>query len=94
MPLLQDPGLPEFRDAIYYHFYEEGWGVSAHHGVRTERYKLIRFTTPPESWELYDLETDPHEMDNLYTDPVYQGVITTLEQQMNDLQVQYGISGE
>ena len=35
---------PEWRDAIYYRYYEypHGWHlVRPHYGVRTERYKLI-----------------------------------------------------
>ncbi len=35
-----------------------------------QRYKLIRFYGPDvpngEEWELYDLETDPNEMNNIY----------------------------
>jgi len=55
------------RDAIYYHYYENGeHAVSPHFGIKTKRYKLIRFYTRVNAWELYDLEKDPHEMNNLY----------------------------
>ena len=33
--------------------------------VRTERYKYIKYTSLTGMDELYDLETDPFEMDNL-----------------------------
>jgi arylsulfatase A-like enzyme len=56
-----------WRDAIYYHYYEHGeHSVSPHFGVSTKRYKLIRFYQDVNSWELYDLEKDPHEMKNIY----------------------------
>jgi len=56
-----------WRDALYYHYYEHGeHSVSPHFGVSTKRYKLIRFYADVNSWELYDLETDPHEMKNIY----------------------------
>ncbi len=68
----------EWRDAIYYHYYERGYGAAPHYGVRTKRYKLIRFYDEVNSWELYDLETDPNEMKNLYTDTNYEQTIKEL----------------
>ncbi|HTE28341.1 sulfatase family protein [Flavitalea sp.] len=57
----------KWRDAIYYHYYEHGeHAVSPHFGVSTKRYKLIRFYQDVNSWELYDLEKDPNEMNNIY----------------------------
>ena len=55
------------RDALYYHYYENGeHSVSPHFGVKTKGYKLIRFYKRVESWELYDLRKDPQEMNNLF----------------------------
>src|SRR5687768_8069967 len=55
------------RDALYYHYYENGeHSVSPHFGIKTKRYKLIRFYKRVESWELYDSQNDPNEMNNLY----------------------------
>lgn len=55
------------RDAMYYHYYENGeHAVSPHFGIQTKQYKLIRFYEKVEGWELYDLKKDPHEMNNLY----------------------------
>lgn len=47
-------------------FYEGGW-----RGVRTTRHKYTRLRTKHGSraWQLFDLEGDPHEMDNLVDDP-------------------------
>ena len=45
--------------------------VARHYGVRTDRYKLIHFYELDE-WELYDLEKDPNEMKNVYSDPLYR----------------------
>jgi arylsulfatase A-like enzyme len=56
-----------WRDAIFYHYYEHGeHSVSPHFGVSTKNYKLIRFYQDVNSWELYDLTKDPHEMTNIY----------------------------
>lgn len=78
------------RDAVYYHYYE--WGehsVIPHFGIRTQRYKLIRFYQVHDSWELYDLTRDPHEMHNLYGQPKYKAVTTSLMKRLNELIVQF-----
>ncbi len=76
------------RNALYYHYYENGeHAVSPHFGVRTKRYKLIRFYKRVEGWELYDLEKDPKEMQNVYGKKGYEAITAdlrgTLEQQIN-----------
>ncbi|UWZ85389.1 sulfatase family protein [Occallatibacter riparius] len=68
-PILRGQSLPGERPALYYHYYEFGtphW-VAPHYGIRTERYKLISYYTRNE-WELFDLEKDPDEMENLVID--------------------------
>lgn len=61
------------RDAMFYHYYEKGeHNVSPHFGIRTKRYKLIRFYNQVNAWELYDLKKDPHELHNLYGQKKYQ----------------------
>ena len=59
------------RDASYYHFYTHGKRLPEMIGVRTERYKLIFYPGHEgvHRWELFDLERDPDEMKNLYTNP-------------------------
>jgi arylsulfatase A-like enzyme len=79
----------EWRDAIYYHYYEKGFGATPHYGVRTERFKLIHFYDVVDSWELYDLETDPKEMNNLYNDPGHERQVRRLKTQLTELQKRY-----
>jgi arylsulfatase A-like enzyme len=87
LPALTDKAVTG-RDALYYHYYENGeHAVSPHFGVRTKRYKLIRFYKRVEGWELYDLEKDPAEMSNLYGKKGYETITAnlrkTLLQQIN-----------
>ena len=72
--------------------------VYAHYGVRTSRYKLIYYyadalgqtgaideTYEPE-WELFDLETDPHEMNNIVDNPDYVDIVVELKAELHRLQ--------
>ena len=52
------------------------YGTSGHEGFRSERSKL---RTPP-AWELYDLENDPFETNNVYDDPAYKEIIKNLKE--------------
>ena len=77
--------------------------IPGHYGVRTDRYKLVFIhglgldaslgsgdyppTTP--GWELYDLQNDPNEMNNVYTDPAYASVIPLLKARLLDLKQEY-----
>jgi len=78
-----------WRNEIYYHYYEKGFGASPHYGVRTDRFKLIHYYDVVDSWEFYDLEEDPKEMDNLYNDPEYEQQIRELKGIVIGLQEKY-----
>lgn len=91
MPLLKGEQV-EWRDALYYHYYDGPGehGVAKHYGVRTERYKLIRFYADADNtWELYDLEKDPKEMKSVYTDPAYAAIRGQLTGKLEALKQQY-----
>ena len=92
VPLLKGEHPDSWRDALYYHFYEypAEHMVKRHYGVRTERYKLIHFYNDIDHWELYDLQTDPSELDNLYGRPGYEDITEDLKCRMQHLQEQYG----
>ncbi len=89
-----EPRPADWRTATYYRYWmhmAHNLRVPAHFGIRTERYKLIFFygctptggeKTPP-AWELYDLQTDPSEMQNQYPNPEYAEVVAGLKQQLS-----------
>jgi arylsulfatase A-like enzyme len=81
---------------MYYHYYEFApphW-VFPHYGIRTDRYKLIYYYTVNE-WELFDLEKDPDEMENLMewsgfrVHPGYEAILPDLVNQLKDLRAKY-----
>lgn len=63
--------------------------VSPHRGVRTGRHKLIQYYSEGDYWELFDLQTDPNELKNIYGDPAYASVTADLKQELTRLRQQY-----
>ncbi|HBO56962.1 MAG TPA: hypothetical protein DD622_00840, partial [Opitutae bacterium] len=76
--------------------------VPGHIAMRTKRYKLIQFYgtagnvgyrserskhTTPAAWELYDLQVDPTESNNVYNDKKYRSIREKLKKQFIDLRV-------
>ena len=86
MPLFKDKKA-SIRKSAYYHFYEfpGEHSVLKHFGIRTSRYKLIRFYDHKNFWELYDLQKDPSEMNNLYGKKNYDAIVKDLKEQLKQL---------
>jgi arylsulfatase A-like enzyme len=86
----------EWRDAVYYTYYEypSVHMVKRHYGVRTDRYKLIHFYYDVDEWEMYDLETDPHEMHSVYGDPQYSDVQEMMHEKLQEVRKKYHDSDE
>lgn len=82
----------DWREALYYRYYEFPiWHhVYPHEGVRTERYKLIRYYTLGQ-WELFDLAVDPGELESVYGDPGYAEVQKRLKRKLRQLRRQYDV---
>lgn len=89
LPLLRQPAK-EWRTSLYYHYYESGeHSVIPHFGVRTRRYKLIRFYQGTDNWELFDLQQDPSEMKNLYGKKGYEKITAGLKKELVKLAGEY-----
>ncbi|MCC7398243.1 MAG: sulfatase [Planctomycetes bacterium] len=91
VPLLEHEKV-QWRNAIYYHYYESQavHMVPEMYGVRTERYKLVRYYEP--QWnctELFDLDNDPQELKSVADDPMYAEVRQVLERRLVELRAQY-----
>ena len=85
-----------FRDAVYYHYYEYPGAhmVKRHYGIVTEDYKLAHFYYDIDEWELYDREKDPNEMNNVYNDPDYKEVVVQLKKDLKEIRKKYKDSKE
>ena len=90
VPLLKGEKPADWRESIYYHYWEfpAVHMVHRHYGVRTDRYKLIYYYLLKE-WELFDLQKDPDELKSVYGEPAYADVVKELEAELKRLQAHY-----
>jgi len=102
--LLQGDMPTDWRQAMYYRYWmhKTHHNVYAHYGLRTERYKLIYYyadalgqagaideSYDPE-WELFDLEKDPYELNNVYAHPECADIVKELKDMLHRLQDEAG----
>jgi arylsulfatase A-like enzyme len=78
------------RPYLYYHFYEyqADHTVLPHIGIRGEHYKLIYFYTVNE-WELYNLDKDPLEQQNLAKDEKYSTLLKKMKADLERTRASY-----
>jgi len=99
-PLLEDSTPADWPQSMYYRYWMHlaHHHVYAHYGIRTRRYKLIYYYADalgqpgaidekkaPE-WELFDLERDPHELNNVYHHPEYADTAEQLRRELRSWQ--------
>jgi arylsulfatase A-like enzyme len=85
IPLLKDEAV-DWRTRIFYEYYweHEFPQTPTMHGVRTDRYKYIRYHGVWDTNELYDLQEDPAETRNLIAAPEHQDLIKALNHDLYD----------
>ena len=86
-PLLEGQRIP-WRNAFYYWSQPVAQVTSPTpviEGIRTDRYKLILYDRDPQETEFFDLQTDPHELYNLYAAPDHRATVQRLLAEMEAL---------
>lgn len=91
VPLMERNMKDNWREALYYHYYEfpAVHSVKRHFGIHDGHYKLIRFYYDIDEWEFYDLQKDPHEINNIYGHPDYAPIIENMKDDLRDLIIWY-----
>jgi arylsulfatase A-like enzyme len=103
-PILRDKTPENWRTDMYYRYWMHrgNFNLAAHYGIRTKRFKLIFYYGQPldaigafekptlPEWELFDLQKDPSEMNNVYNNPAYVEDIKILKHKLLELKKQYG----
>ena len=102
--LMKGETVADWRSSMYYRYWMHlaHFNAPAHYGVRTERYKLIYYygealgsagaidrPTSPE-WELFDLQKDPNETNNVYNEPGYTDAVKMLKTELHRLRRELG----
>ncbi len=102
VPLLKGSPPADWRQALYFHYYEfpGAHSVRRHYGVADGRYKLMHFyphpwdASPIDEWELYDLKTDPKELRSVYGQAKYADVQKRLAAELARLRKQLKVPEE
>ena len=92
LPLLKGENPKNWRKSLYYHYHEypAEHMVKRHYGVRTEDgWKLIHFYRDIDEWELYNLNEDPNELNNIYGKKGTEKITKKLKKELKKLQIQY-----
>ncbi|MFB3902619.1 MAG: sulfatase [Acidobacteriota bacterium] len=91
VPLLKGETPPDWRKDIWFEHLTMNPTMRKLEGVRTERYKYVRyFEAVPVLEELYDLQEDPLETVNLVNGPKHRSQLEQLRRRTNELRDQYG----
>lgn len=82
--LLKNKNVPWSRKSVFYEYYWEAAfpQTPTTFAVRTDRYKYITYNGVWDINELFDLQTDPYEMNNLIRDTAYRQIGLDLKKEL------------
>lgn len=93
LPILEGKKPSGWRKDWLYEYYEYPVDemVPPQRGVRTDRYKLIvYYTMQPTEYEMYDLQVDPEEKNNLWGQPAYGDLSQQMLHRVTELRRETG----
>lgn len=89
-PLFEDAKLA-WRDAVFYEYWTDlVHTIPTMTALRTDRYKLVTYPEINDIDELYDLQSDPHEMRNLSGEPAHAELHASLSARLARAKEQAG----
>ena len=100
--LLEGRSIEGWQDQVYYRYWMHRDMTPAHFAIRTKDHKLIFYyglnldtnsyghKETESAWELYDLENDPNEINNVYNNSAYTEIREKLKAQLIEIREMYG----
>lgn len=103
--LLEKKPVENWPQSMYYRYWEHDdpiHAACAHYGIRTHDYKLICYYSDgmgleltgdanyPIEWEMFDLNKDPMELNNVYGAAEYAEIQADLVKQLDEIQREVG----
>jgi len=90
VPFLAGKKPESWRDCVYYRYYDSrGYNIPQHQAVRTRTHKLIYFPLTGR-YELFDLQKDPHEMNNLAENPEQRELLNKMKKKLAAIKKEVG----
>jgi len=92
LPLAKGEQVENWRTELLYEYFWERWAPSTPtlHALLTPRWKYVRAYGLWDVAELYDLESDPHELHNLFTAPEHHARAMQLDKRLFELLAETG----
>ena len=88
-PILTGDRVDEWRNSFMIEYYSdtvfERMDHMGYKSVRTDRYKYLRYEDLQGMDELYDLEVDPYELNNIIDDENSAAIVEEMEAELNRL---------
>lgn len=85
-PQLNGLSIPWRKQILYEYYWERNYPQTpTMHAIRSQRYKYIHYHGIWDTDELYDLEVDPHESNNLISDQKHLPIVKTLNTELFDM---------
>ena len=85
----------DWRDAFYYQHWDTGpKGQLANCGVRTKDHKLIWYHHNNDHYQLFDVNKDPLEINDVYADPAYAEVAADMKKLLANERDNVGVTDE
>jgi N-acetylglucosamine-6-sulfatase len=92
LPLAKGEPVRDWRSELLYEYFWERWVPSTPtlHALVTPRWKYVRSYGLWDVHELYDLESDPHELHNLYAAPEQRRRVREMDARLFELLAETG----
>ena len=58
-------------------------------GVKDEKFKFIEYRNHAKEFQLFDLQNDPHEINNLYGNPMYADTVHRMKKLMSEKRIEW-----